>query len=372
MARSCTALVVFDGTGQFPRRLFTLEEPSWWFPKIPALTFTSDSYSDSLREYVTKSKKKKESCERLESLDKWIRSELPTQLRTAGYITVNQLSDITEWKMLRGQWRPRNLQLVKSNTQKEVETLSKEAFKFVDEAKKKELNFAEPIKILSKVFAQFTCGNDFKGWKFAIPTTTKSDSLQMSEIWWVFVAQCFKFVDIIPQLKGVGPATASAVLSAYDSLGRFAFMSDEALQATIKENPLTYTVPQYLKMNQKVSECYLPQFQYSKRWDKADVLIADSKIRRQAEPQLFLQRKMQLELQPIRTSFVGCFRVQEGNNFQEKKEKWLRSTCSTVEFQVRHVIQVCTLLCHHEKLRPKFWLLLLLDQLMQQSFQLKG
>ena len=97
---------------------------------------------------------------RLPDLDRWYREALPPTLaqRTPGYVTRDELARVTEWKMARGVWRQRNLLLVRSNEPSVVEDTAREALARVPDP-------TAPIAMLSK-------------------------------------------------LAGVGPATASAVLSA--------------------------------------------------------------------------------------------------------------------------------------------------------------
>jgi hypothetical protein len=66
---------------------------------------------------------------RLVELDQWRTTELPHLLasRTPSHVTLEELVWVTEWKMLRGVWRARNLQLVRANPADEVERLSREA-----------------------------------------------------------------------------------------------------------------------------------------------------------------------------------------------------------------------------------------------------
>jgi hypothetical protein len=97
----------------------------------------------------------------LEELDLWYRETLPALIRSRqpAHITHEELERATRWKMKRGVWRQRNLMLVAGNAPEEVERTSTEAFAAAPDPRK-------PIAILS-------------------------------------------------DLAGVGPATASAVMSAH-------------------------------------------------------------------------------------------------------------------------------------------------------------
>jgi hypothetical protein len=66
----------------------------------------------------------------LPGLDKWYRLELPELLaaRTPAHLKLEELARLTEWKMARGAWRPRNLGLVRGNDPKAVEEVSALAF----------------------------------------------------------------------------------------------------------------------------------------------------------------------------------------------------------------------------------------------------
>jgi hypothetical protein len=54
---------------------------------------------------------------RLPELDAWYRNELPRAIggRSSPHVTLEELVRVTEWKMARGVWRARNLALVKAN-----------------------------------------------------------------------------------------------------------------------------------------------------------------------------------------------------------------------------------------------------------------
>ncbi|HEX2078518.1 MAG TPA: hypothetical protein VHG08_12440 [Longimicrobium sp.] len=53
----------------------------------------------------------------LPELDRWYRDELPAAIATreTPHVTHEELVRVTEWKMARGIWRPRNLALVRGN-----------------------------------------------------------------------------------------------------------------------------------------------------------------------------------------------------------------------------------------------------------------
>ena len=53
----------------------------------------------------------------LPELDRWYREELPAAIakRSKPHVTHEELVRVTEWKMARGIWRPRNLALVRGN-----------------------------------------------------------------------------------------------------------------------------------------------------------------------------------------------------------------------------------------------------------------
>ena len=99
--------------------------------------------------------------ELLHRRDPWYREDLPWLIsaRAEPYVMREELVWVVEWKMARGEWRARNLHLARSNTPDEVEAASRAAFAAAPDER-------APLRKLS-------------------------------------------------ELKGVGPATASAVLAAY-------------------------------------------------------------------------------------------------------------------------------------------------------------
>jgi hypothetical protein len=129
---------------------------------------------------------------RLAELDRWVRGELPGLIAARGrpHVTHAELVRVTEWKMARGIWRPRNLALVKGNDAAEVERTSAAALARIPHP-------SDPIALLSK-------------------------------------------------LAGVGPATASAVVSAA-APGIYPFF-DELVAAQIPGvGQVTFTPREYAR-----------------------------------------------------------------------------------------------------------------------------
>ena len=73
----------------------------------------------------------------LPELDRWYRDELPAAIsaRRAAHVTHDELVRVTEWKMARGIWRPRNLALVRGNPADRVARLSTAALAAIPDPK---------------------------------------------------------------------------------------------------------------------------------------------------------------------------------------------------------------------------------------------
>lgn len=124
--------------------------------------------------------------------DAWYQAELPALLRSRepSFATHDELVRITEWKMARGVWRARNLVLVRSNDPDEVARATREAFAQVPDE-------SAPIATIAK-------------------------------------------------LAGVGPATASAVMSAFEP-SVYPFL-DELVAAQVPDlGTPAFTPPYYRK-----------------------------------------------------------------------------------------------------------------------------
>ncbi len=82
----------------------------------------------------------------LAALDTWVREELPVRIaaRDVPHVTLEELVRATEWKMARGVWRARNLTLVRGNAPAVVERVSTDALSQVGDER-------APIEVLAEL-----------------------------------------------------------------------------------------------------------------------------------------------------------------------------------------------------------------------------
>jgi hypothetical protein len=128
---------------------------------------------------------------KLFDLDRWISEAYPELLanRTPMFITRSELESIMQWKLSRGKDRPMLMSLIRQNSPAAVEITSREAFQLVE------------------------AGSSMEGLKK------------------------------LTELKGVGPATASAIMTPIFP-DKFVFMSDEVLEASTNKKR-DYTMKSY-------------------------------------------------------------------------------------------------------------------------------
>jgi len=135
----------------------------------------------------------------LPDLDRWYREELPGRIegRDPPRVTREDLIRLTEWKMARGVWRARNLALVMANPAAEVEEVTARAIEAIP-------NSRVPIAVLAK-------------------------------------------------LSGVGPATASAVVSAV-APGTYPFFDEIVAGQVPGLGPAAFTLPYYVRYAEALRE----------------------------------------------------------------------------------------------------------------------
>jgi len=163
--------------------------------------FVFSKYQEALQ---AKADSKNSKSEILIKLDKWYQNELPKKIKSRGkeaHLTHEEIVQTIKWKLARGQFRPRLKDLIQMNTPRVVMQESKKAFRALD--KKKDLEAA---------------------------------------------------VSALSNLKGVGPAMASAVLAA-GAPEIAPFMADELLMSMPEVEGIDYTMKEYMKLVEKTKEC---------------------------------------------------------------------------------------------------------------------
>ncbi len=162
----------------------------WPIRALPTWKAALDSYDDVVtRQGVVK----------LEERDRWYRDELPGLIaaRRPRHVIHPELVKLTEWKMSRGKWRAPNLILVKGNSPADVKAATSAGLALVP----------DPTKPIAK----------------------------------------------IAELAGVGPATASAILSAAEP-GIYPFF-DELVAAEIPGlGPVAFTLSYYRRYAEALRE----------------------------------------------------------------------------------------------------------------------
>ncbi|XP_068219443.1 uncharacterized protein [Palaemon carinicauda] len=151
---------------------------------------------------IKSSQKKKKDGESLSKLDKWYQGELGkvAMARSPPHITKEELVRLMKWKLSRGKFRPRLVELAGSNSEELVKTASQ------------------------------------KGIKLALKDKVKDA------------------VKELVVLKGIGPATASGILAACVP-EKCCFFADEVAHAIPCLATLKYNMEEYILLNHSLEEC---------------------------------------------------------------------------------------------------------------------
>ncbi|XP_045599866.1 uncharacterized protein [Procambarus clarkii] len=157
-------------------------------------------YPDALK--IKASQKKKKQGESLEQLDKWVQEELGQKAlsRKPPHITLDELVRLMDWKLSRGKFRPRLLELAGSNSEESVKSASQ-----------KGIQYATKNKV--------------------------TDAIESLVI-----------------LKGVGPATASGILAACVP-EMCCFFADEVAHTLPSLASLKYNAAEYELLNSEMTNC---------------------------------------------------------------------------------------------------------------------
>jgi len=171
-------------------------------------TGSSKQFEWVLAKYDTalqlKAENKTSKAETLLKLDKWYQNELPKKIKSRGkeaHLTHDEIVQTIKWKLARGVFRPRLKDLVQMNTPRVVMNETKKAFRAL--------------------------------WK--------RNDLESA-------------VMALSNLKGVGPAMASAVLAA-GAPEVAPFMADEILKSMPEIECIDYTMKEYMKLVEKTNKC---------------------------------------------------------------------------------------------------------------------
>ncbi|XP_064477872.1 uncharacterized protein LOC135391526 [Ornithodoros turicata] len=172
---------------------FTKATPSQWRHVLSL-------YKEVLKQKAALRASKKGGPEELIKLDVWYQEQLPKVIRARKdmHLLHDELVKVMKWKLMRGKYRPQLLDLVKINTELAVKSTSKKAFRKLP-------NLSSAITALTN-------------------------------------------------LKGIGPATASAILAAAFP-DQAPYMADESMLSTPGVEATDYTLAEYINYAERIKTC---------------------------------------------------------------------------------------------------------------------
>jgi len=169
----------------------------------PQWSYVLQLYSEVLRLKAQERSNRKGGPEELIKLDTWYQEQLPKLIhsRKDPHLIHEELVQVMRWKLMRGKYRPRLIDLVRINTESSVAAVTKKAFR----------KLRGTPNLASAIQAMVT-------------------------------------------LKGIGPATASAVLAA--GFPEYApYMADESMLATPGVEANDYTLVEYTNYAEQIKQC---------------------------------------------------------------------------------------------------------------------
>jgi len=181
----------------------TLDSPLTFFTKATPeqFAYVLSKYREvfSLHAQETRSAKKNGPAE-LIKLDNWYQETLPQLIKTRKdkQLLYDEIVQITKWKLLRGKFRPSILDLVRTNTETAIKNVTKKAF-----------------KKMPNIHAAITA---------------------------------------LTQLKGIAPATASAILVAH-SPDLCPYMAEENMAATPGVEETDLSISEYMSYVEQTNIC---------------------------------------------------------------------------------------------------------------------
>ncbi|RWS10509.1 uncharacterized protein B4U79_14800 [Dinothrombium tinctorium] len=164
-------------------------------------SYVLSRYKDVLKAKAQQTRgSKKGGPQELIKIDNWYQEQLPKIInsRKDRHLNHEELVQVMKWKLMRGKYRPRLIDLVKINTELAVLQTTKKAFRKLP-------NLGGAIQALTN-------------------------------------------------LKGIGPASASAVLAAA-APEHCPFMADESMLATPGVEATDYTLAEYLNYAEQIKNC---------------------------------------------------------------------------------------------------------------------
>ena len=165
---------------------------------------------------------------KLLALDRWVHNELPGEVRAREpqHLVHDELLRVVRWKMGRGVWRANNLQLAAGNAPDAVQAYTAEALALVG---------AVPVPMVVQAGARAGDAAAFDAQAVSAGGVPASGATT--------AAALLAPVRMLAKLRGIGPATVSAVLAAvYPE--RYPFLEDVVAAQVPELGPPVFT-PRY-------------------------------------------------------------------------------------------------------------------------------